>query len=90
MADVICSHSSAVTPFDIQRLHDSVLAACYSVRLAEGVALDTAAHICKSVEAWLESKSEVTSSDIRRKAGEVLALLCPEAGYFYQHQHTIL
>lgn len=90
MANVIHSHSGDASAFDAERLHASVTAACYSVRLAEGVAHDAATHICRAVEDWLHTKSEVTSSDIRRKTSEILAIICPEAGYFYQHQHTIL
>lgn len=90
MADVICSRTRAISAFDPSRLYESVLSACYAVRLAEGVALDTATHICKLVDDWLHTKSEVTSHDIRLKAGEILSIQCPEAGYFYQHQHTIL
>lgn len=90
MAHVVHTQTGASTPFDAARLHDSITTACYAVRLAEGVALDAAAHICQAVEDWLSSKSEVTSQDIRRKTSEILSIQCPEAGYFYQHQHTIL
>lgn len=90
MAHVIYTHTGVSTPFESTRLHDSIATACYSVRLAEGIARDIAVHVCKSIETWLSTKSEVTSQDIRRKAGELLSLHCPEAGYLYQNQHTIL
>lgn len=90
MAHVVHTHTGANTPFDAERLHDSIAAACYSVRLAEGIARDIAVRVCASIEAWLSTKSEVTSHDIRRKAGEFLSVHCPEAGYLYQNQHTIL
>ncbi len=90
MADVVHSHTGTIAPFDTEQLRTSITAACYSVRLAEGVAQSAATHICRAVEDWLQTKSEVTSNDIRRKASEVLTIVCPEAGYFYQHQHTIL
>lgn len=90
MASIIHSYTGEATPFDKPRLHASIITACHSVRLAEGVAHDTAARICLAIEEWLTDKSEVTSSDIRRKTSEVLAIICPEAGYLYQHQHTIL
>lgn len=90
MAHVIHSYSGDTSIFDTERLHASITAACYAVRLAEGVAQTTAAHICRAIETWLHTKTEVTSSDIRRKTADILATVCPEAGYFYQHQHTIL
>lgn len=90
MTDVVHSHTGTTTPFDAERLHASIAAACYSVRLPEGVAEDAATRICQVVTHWCNAKPEVTSGDIRRKASEVLSVVCPEAGYFYKHQHTIL
>lgn len=90
MATIICSRTATTSPFSVERLRESVLSACYSVRLTEGMAEDSAVHICQVIERWLEAKTEVTSADIRRKTAEVLGRLCPEAGYLYQHQHTIL
>lgn len=90
MAVIIHGGTGEAVPFDAGRLRESIASACYSVRLAEGVAETAAMRICQSVEAWLHDKPEVTSGDIRRKAGDVLSIICPEAGYLYQHQHTIL
>ena len=90
MAHIIHAQTGASTPFDIARLERSIATACYSVRLAEGIARDLAVQVCRSIEDWLSTKAEVTSHDIRLRAGEMLSIQCPEAGYLYQHQHTIL
>lgn len=72
------------------KLHASIQAACLSVRSLEGEAEMTATHVCQAVTRWLETKSEVTSADIRRKATEALRLLHPEAAYFYQHHRLVI
>jgi transcriptional regulator NrdR family protein len=77
-------------PFSANKLFESILAACLSVRLAEGAAEHTAGRTTKEVENWLINKSEVTSNDIRRQAAKTLIVLCPEAGYLYQQNKTIM
>lgn len=76
--------------FDPDKLAGSIIAACHSVSLPDGVAHDTAKHVVRALTLWLGNKQEVTSDDIRRVATETLAIVSPEAGYIYQHQHTIL
>lgn len=90
MTHVIHSGTGKLATFDKDRLHASIATACYSVRLTEGAAHDAASYVCQTMERWLDSKSEVTSSDVRRKTSEALAIICPEAGYLYQHQHSII
>ena len=76
--------------FDRDKLFASVAAACRSVSLSEGIALDTAHHACQAVELWLSQKTTVTSDDIRRVATNTLAIVSPEAGYLYKHHETLL
>lgn len=76
--------------FTRDKLHNSIQAACLSVRSFEGEAETAATRVCEAVIAWLESKSEVTSADLRRKATEALHLLHPEAAYFYQHHRLVI
>jgi len=52
-------------PYDERKLYASVYAACLSVRTPAGEAELTADRVCRTVEPWLEDKSEVTSGDIR-------------------------
>lgn len=77
-------------PFDSEKLLNSIKAACLSVRLTDGVAHDTALQAVKQVENWAKDKSEVTSADIRRVAGDSLSRVSPEAGYLYQHHKSIM
>lgn len=76
--------------FQEQKLRKSIVAACLSVRSPEGEAEKIASDVCQQVIHWLEEKPEVTSEDIRRKAGKALAILHPEAAYLYKHHQLVL
>jgi transcriptional regulator NrdR family protein len=76
--------------FRTDKLHDSIRAACLSVRSPEGEAEMTAKNVCDAVIRWLEKKPEVTSSDLRRKAVETLAIHHPEAAYLYKHHRLVI
>lgn len=76
--------------FSRPKLHASIRAACLSVRSPEGVAESTADNVCDVVIIWLETKPEVTSGDIRRKASDVLESFHPEAAYLYKHHRVVM
>ena len=73
-----------------KKLHNSIVAACLSVRTPEGQAEIIAHAVCESVIAWLQQHPEVTSQDIRIVASKHLRRYHPEAAYLYeQHRITI-
>jgi transcriptional regulator NrdR family protein len=76
--------------FNRDKLHASVRAACLSVRSPEGEAEIAASTVCDAVVAWCDTKTEITSNDLRRKATEALAVLHPEAAYLYKHHRLVL
>lgn len=76
--------------FDRTKLHSSVLAACLSVRSPEGEAETIAAKVCDELVAWLATKPEVTSHDLRRKATLALERFHPEAAYLYKHHRLVI
>jgi transcriptional regulator NrdR family protein len=76
--------------FNSEKLHRSIRAACLSVRSPDGVAETTAIRVCDAVIVWLETRPEVTSHDLRRKAVDSLQSLHPEAAYLYQHHRLII
>lgn len=76
--------------FQRQKLHASIRAACLSVRSPDGVAEATADSVCDAVIIWLETKPEVTSADLRRKATETLESFHPEAAYLYKHHRLVI
>jgi transcriptional regulator NrdR family protein len=76
--------------FHRDKLHNSIQAACLSVRSPIGEAEMIAKNVCDAVIKWLEVKSEVTSSDLRRKAAETLAIHHPEAAYLYQQHRLVI
>jgi hypothetical protein len=77
-------------PFSRNKLHASVRAACLSVRSPEGEAELTAQTVCEVVIKWCDTKPEVTSGDLRRKATTALTNLHPEAAYLYKHHRLVL
>jgi len=73
-----------------KKLHNSIVAACLSVRAPEGQAEATAEAVCEGVMQWLKQRPEVTSQDIRVTATRYLKKYHPEAAYLYeQHRITI-
>ena len=76
--------------FSRDKLHHSIVAACLSVRSAEGSARTAADAVCKAIETWLRERPEVTSDDIRRVAARTLKIHNPEAAYFYIHHKHIV
>jgi uncharacterized protein (UPF0212 family) len=81
------SHNSEA--FDPIKLHQSIVAACLSVRAFEGEAHDTAERVCRHVITWLMTKTEVTSADVRRVASQYLSIYHPEAAYLYEHHRLV-
>lgn len=76
--------------FNREKLHHSIRAACLSVRSPEGEAETIAAKVSDGVVLWLETKPEVTSHDLRRKATDILTSFHPEAAYLYKHHRLII
>lgn len=86
----VLNHANESESFDPLKLHESIVAACLSVRSHEGEAHMTAERVCKKVIEWLAPKTEVTSSDIRRVASEHLSVYHPEAAYMYQNMEMMV
>lgn len=76
--------------FSRDKLHASIRAACLSVRSPEGEAETTASNVCDAVIIWLETRPEVTSHDLRRKATDTLETFHPEAAYLYKHHRLVI
>lgn len=74
--------------FSREKLHASIVAACLSVRTPVGQAESIAHAVTESVIAWLETKPEVTSHDLRRITSKHLQTHHPDAAYLYE-QHKI-
>jgi len=72
------------------KLHDSIVAACLSVRTPEGQAETTANAVCENVINWLRQRPEVTSHDIRQVAARYLKSYHPEAAYLYEQHHITI
>lgn len=77
-------------PFQKDKLHSSVRAACLSVRSPEGEAETVAERVGNLVGAWIEQKPSVTSEDIRRITAHTLEAFHPEAAYLYQNHQLVL
>lgn len=77
-------------PFQADKLHASVRAACLSVRSPEGEAETIARRVGDVVSSWIHTKPSVTSHDIRRVATKALESFHPEAAYLYQNHQLVL
>ncbi|HEY0964863.1 MAG TPA: ATP cone domain-containing protein [Candidatus Saccharimonadales bacterium] len=73
-----------------EKLHDSIQAACLSVRSPEGEAAQIARIVSDLVSKWCLGRHAVTSQDLRRVASKHLDHLHPEAAYLYQHHQFVL
>ena len=76
-------------PFDERKLYASIYASCLSVHEQSATAELIAQKVTENVLNWLESKTEVTSNDIRGIAGQFLSEHNRHAGYLYLH-HRIM
>lgn len=66
------------------KLHNSIVAACLSVRTPHGQAELIASRVCDNVAGWLVNKPEVTSQDLRVATVKHLSLHHPDAAYMYE------
>lgn len=90
LIDVVKRGKRPTEPFDRSKLYHSVTAACLSVRTPSGQTEDIANAVCERILVWGKDKPEVTTTDLRLQATQVLQALHPEAAYFYQHYTHIM
>lgn len=84
------SHHRHPEPFSREKLQKSLVAACLSCGMPEGHSESTARRVVDSVIDWIESRPEVTSSDIRRVAAKYLRTYHPDASFLYEHHRSTL
>ena len=84
------SHHRHPEPFDREKLHKSIVAACLSAGAPTGNAEILARRVVDEVLVWLESRPEVTSSDIRRVTAKALRTYHPDASFLYEHHRATL
>lgn len=82
--------NNKIEAFDYERLKQSVIRACLSVRRPEGQAEATAKLVCNQVVDWLKQHPEITSLDLRRITTKHLQIFDPEAAYLYSQEHLII
>ena len=73
-----------------EKLHDSIVAACLSAGSPTGHAEQIARNVTDAVLAWLSTRPEVTSTDIRHITARNLKTYHPDAAYLYEHHRSIL
>lgn len=84
------SHHRHPEPFNREKLHKSIVAACLSVGTPAGNAEHIARRVTEDVIVWLESRPEVTAQDIRRVTAHSLKTYHPDASYLYEHHRSTL
>ncbi len=90
MANIIKKGFRQDEPYTHEKLYNSIRAACLSVRTPVGEADITAKKICQHVVAWLTTKIEVTSLDLRLRAAYHLKTYNPDAAYMYTQAAGII
>lgn len=85
----IVKRAGHLEPFDERKLYASVYASALSVREPAGSAELIAQEVVKQVSDWLETKHEVTSTDIRHQAAKHLKAINPDAAFQYLHHRVI-
>ena len=83
-------HHRHPEPFNGEKLHKSVVAACLSAGSPTGYAESIARRVVDEVTSWLESRPEVTSNDIRRVTARAIKTYHPDASYLYEHHRSIV
>jgi transcriptional regulator NrdR family protein len=73
-----------------EKLHNSIVATCLSVRVPIGQAEEIAHSVCEAVVAWLQQHPEVTTQDIRVVAAKHLSIQHPEAAYLYEQNRITI
>ncbi|MEO8691368.1 MAG: hypothetical protein ABI397_01125 [Candidatus Saccharimonas sp.] len=76
--------------YDPGKLYASIYACCLSVRSQDGLADDTARHVCTVVTSWCTDKPIITTVDIRERAAKALLGLHPDAAYVYKNYQKII
>jgi transcriptional regulator NrdR family protein len=89
MNTTIVKRHRKVEPYDEIKLMRGIYAACLAVRTPAGEAELTAKRVAKDLLPWLQKKQEVTSHDIRSRAGQLLHTYNPHAAYIYKHHGTV-
>lgn len=77
-------------PYDERKLYASIYAACLSLRTPVGEAELTANKVCSDIAPWLQTKAEVTSTDLRAQASKHLKLYNPDAAYMYARHRVMV
>ena len=88
--DVVKRGGRPTEVFDPEKLHRSIVATCLSVNTPDGQAEDVAKSVTVDVMQWCQSRPEITSDDIRRRAHKTLVKLHTDAAYLYEHYKHIV
>ena len=89
METTIVKRHTKTEPYDDIKLMRSIYAACLAVRTPAGEAEITAKRVAKELEAWMHTKPEITSHDIRVHTAEYLQKYNAHAAYAYKHHGIV-
>ncbi len=75
--------------FDSRKIYGSTYAACRNAHLSEIQSEKIAEAASKSIEKWIEKRSEVSSDEIFQQTIKVLKELEPDAAFLYETHRDI-
>lgn len=88
--DIVKRKPRQPEPFQRDKLHRAVYAACVSVRMPSGSAEQVTVSVCDAVVGWLATREVATTRDIRNIATKHLRTYHPDVAYIYeQHRHIM-
>ena len=79
-------HSEA---YDERKLYASVYSSCLAVRETQATSEMIAERVCADVMAWLKTKHEVTSHDLRARGAMYLKMYNDDAAWIFKHHRNI-
>lgn len=88
--DVVKQGKRPAEEFNPEKLHQSIIATCLSIKTPEGQAEQIARTVTLGVMNWCETRPEITSADIRRRVLYILKDIHPDAAYLFEHYKTII
>lgn len=86
----IVKKNHEIEKFELAKLVDSLIMTFEITQTPEGMSNDLIRQTIKEFHGWQINKNEITSGDIRRKIGQILGKIHPDAAKIYTNFKNII
>lgn len=76
--------------YDESKLQKSIIKACLSSGRPKGESEEISQRVISELTPWLETKTEITSAELRLKAAEILENFNQDSAYIYKNYKKII